>query len=350
MPDEPSKSTPTSPGSASTGPTSPEPASTEPTSPEPASSRNASAWERDVLERLALMSLTEQRRTRRWNLVFRFAWLAFAVSLAVFWIDPQWFEPESAGPHSALVDVRGLIADEGEVSADEVVAGLRAAFEDADTAGVILRINSPGGSPVQAGYISDEIVRLRGLHPDTPLYAVITDIAVSGGYYVAAAADAIYASKSSVVGSIGVLMNGFGFVEAMNRLGVERRLVTAGEHKGIFDPFLPAEEEDISHLRSLLQDVHDEFIEVVKRGRGDRLAADADIFSGLIWTGARGAELGLVDAFGSSGYVAREVIGAEDIVDFTVRPAPLDAIADRLGASAARTFGTMLDLEVGRLQ
>ena len=168
MPDEPSKSTPTSPGSASTGPTSPEPASTEPTSPEPASSRNASAWERDVLERLALMSLTEQRRTRRWNLVFRFAWLAFAVSLAVFWIDPQWFEPESAGPHSALVDVRGLIADEGEVSADEVVAGLRAAFEDADTAGVILRINSPGGSPVQAGYISDEIVRLRGLHPDTP--------------------------------------------------------------------------------------------------------------------------------------------------------------------------------------
>ncbi|MDE0460672.1 MAG: S49 family peptidase [Chromatiales bacterium] len=321
-----------------------------PNPPEPASSGEAPAWERELLERLAFMALVEQRRTRRWNLVFRCAWLALAVAVAVFWMDPGWLRPEPGGPHSALVDVRGMIADEGDANADQVVAGLRAAFEDSDTAGVILRINSPGGSPVQAGYISDEIVRLRGLYPETPVYAVVSDMAVSGGYYVAAAADSIYASKSSVVGSIGVLVDGFGFVDAMTRLGVERRLVTAGEHKGLLDPFSPARDEDVAHLRSLLDDVHDEFIEVVKRGRGDRLAADPDIFSGLMWTGAQGIELGLVDAFGSSGYVAREVIGAEEIVDFTVRPAPLDAIADRLGASVARTFGAMLNLEVGRLE
>ena len=296
------------------------------------------------------MSLVEQRRARRWNLVFRFAWLALVVTLAVVWMDPQWLHSDPGGPHSALVDVRGLIADEGDVSAEEVVAGLQAAFEDSDTAGVILRINSPGGSPVQAGYISDEIVRLRALHPDTPLYAVITDIAASGGYYVASAADEIYASRSSVVGSIGVLMDGFGFVDAMNKLGVERRLFTAGEHKGLLDPFSPARDEEIAHLRSLLDEVHREFIEVVKRGRGARLAADADIFSGLIWTGSRGIELGLVDAFGSTGYVAREVIGAEEIVDFTIRPSHLDAIADRLGASIARTLGAVLKLETGRIR
>lgn len=318
---------------------------TEPTSP-----RDAPGWERDLLERLAFMSLAEQRRTRRWNLVFRFAWLALAVFVAVLWMDPQWIHPERVGPHSALVDVRGTIADEGDASADQVVAALRAAFEDADTAGVILRINSPGGSPVQAGYISDEIVRLRGLYPETPVYAVIEDMAVSGGYYVAASADSIYASKSSVVGSIGVLMDGFGFVGAMDKLGVERRLVTAGERKGILDPFSPARDEDVAHFRSLLEDVHNEFIEVVKRGRGDRLAADADIFSGLMWTGSRGIELGLVDAIGSSGYVAREVIGVDDIVDFTVRPKPLDAIVDRLGVSIARNIGTMLNLGTGRLE
>lgn len=317
---------------------------------DPASSRDTPGRDRNLLERLARDWLRERRRTRRWNLFFRFAWLALVVSVAVFWMAPQWIQSDPGGPHSALVDIRGLIADEGDTSADQVVAGLQAAFGDADTVGVILRINSPGGSPVQAGYISDEIVRLRGLHPETPVYAVITDIATSGGYYVAAVADAIYASRSSVVGSIGVLMDGFGFVDAMDKLGVERRLVTAGRHKGILDPFSPVRDEEIAHLRSLLEEVHGEFIEVVKRGRGDRLAANADIFSGLIWTGSQSIELGLVDAFGSSGYVAREVIGAEEIVDFTVRPSHLDAIADRLGASMARTLGTMLNLEIGRLQ
>lgn len=265
-------------------------------------------------------------------------------------MDPEWSPSDPIGRHSALVEVRGLIADEGGASADRVVAGLRAAFEDSDTAGVILRINSPGGSPVHAGYISDEIVRLRTLHPDIPVYAVITDVAVSGGYYVAATADAIYASRSSVVGSIGVSVDGFGFADAMDKLGVERRLITAGRHKGFLDPFSPAKDEELAHLRSLVEEIHDEFIEVVKRGRGDRLAADADLFSGLIWTGSRGVELGLVDAFGSSGHVAREVIGAEEIVDFTLRPSRLETIADRLGAGIARTLGAELGLKTGRIE
>ena len=318
----------------------------KPTDPSPP----ASAARGVRLERLAVMTLTEVRRARRWNLVFRFAWLAFVIALAVVWMAPNWFDTGSSGPHSALIDVRGIIGDEGDASADQIVAGLQAAFEDSDTAGVILRINSPGGSPVQAGYVSDEIVRLRELHPDTPLYAVVTDIAASGGYYVAAAADAIYASRSSLVGSIGVLMDSFGFVGAMDKLGVERRLITAGEHKGFLDPFSPVRDEDVAHLRSVLEEVHDEFVEVVKRGRGERLADDDDVFSGLIWSGARSIELGLVDAIGSSSYVAREVIGAEEIVDFTLRPSHLDTIADHLGAGVARSLGTALELDSGRLR
>ena len=302
------------------------------------------------LERLAVMTLTEVRRARRWNLVFRFAWLALVIALAVIWMEPNWFDTGSSEPHSALVDVRGVIGDDGDASADQIVAGLQAAFEDSDTAGVILRINSPGGSPVQAGYVSDEIVRLRELHPDTPLYAVVTDIAASGGYYVAAAADAIYASRSSLVGSIGVLMDSFGFVAAMDKLGVERRLITAGEHKGFLDPFSPVRDEDVAHLRSVLEEVHDEFVEVVKRGRGERLAEHHDIFSGLIWSGARSIELGLVDAIGSSSYVAREIIGAEEIVDFTLRPSHLDTIADHLGAGVARALATALEVDTGRLR
>ena len=321
------------------------PASASTSSPDASPGR-----ERRALERLARDWLAERRRARRWNLFFRFAWLALVAALVVVWMDPQWLESDPGGPHSALVDVRGLIADQGDTSADEVVAGLRAAFEDSDTAGVILRINSPGGSPVQAGYISDEIARLRREHPDTPLFAVVTDVAVSGGYYVAAAADAIYASRSSIVGSIGVVMDGFGFVDAMEKLGVERRLVTAGRHKGLLDPFSPARDEEIAHLRAMLEEVHDQFIKVVKRGRGHRLADDPDIFSGLIWTGKRGKELGLVDAFGSSTYVAREIIGAEAIVDFTVRPSHLDALAERLGAGVARTLGAMLNPGVAHLE
>ena len=327
-----------------------QPSDSAPNPSEPASSREPPRRERDVLERLVLDSLAEQRRSRRWSLALRTAWFAFVVILTVVLMDPQWFRSDPGGPHSALVDISGVIGDGGEANADRIVAGLQAAFEDADTAGVIVRINSPGGTPVQAGYINDEIVRLRALYPDTPLYAVIADIAASGGYYVAAAADAIYASRSSLVGSIGVLMDGFGFVGAMDKLGVERRLVAAGDHKGFMDPFSPARDEELAHFQSLLDEVHAEFIHVVKRGRGDRLADEADIFSGLIWTGARGRKLGLVDEFGSSSYVAREVIGAEDIVDFTSRPSHLDTLADRIGAGVARTLGAALNLEIGRLR
>ena len=327
-----------------------QPPAPDPRPSEPAARPDVPGRERDLSERFAFMALAEQRRTRRWNLVFRFAWLAFLVFLAVLWMDPEWLRPEPGGPHSALVDVRGVIGDEEDASADRVVAGLRAAFEDSGTAGVIVRINSPGGSPVHAGHISDEIVRLRALHPETPVYAVITDVAASGGYYVAAAADAIYASRSSVVGSIGVLMDGFGFVDAMNKLGVERRLLTAGGRKGFLDPFSPATEEDLAHLQSLLDAIHADFIEIVKRGRGDRLADRDDVFSGLVWTGAQGIELGLVDAFGSSSYVAREVIGAGEIVDFTLRPSRLETIADRLGAGIARILGAELGLETGRIE
>ena len=309
-----------------------------------------STWTRDLLERFARESLAEKRRARRWNLALRFAWFAFFVTIVFIWSEPQWLRTEVAGRHSALVDVSGIISDEGDASADRIVAALQAAFGNSDTAGVIVRINSPGGTPVQAGYINDEIVRLRGLHPDTPLYAVIADVAVSGGYYVAAAADTIYASRSSVVGSIGVLMDGFGFVDAMDKLGVERRLITAGEHKGLLDPFSPTSEKEVEHLQSMLGEVHDEFVAAVKRGRGNRLADDADLFSGLIWTGVRGKALGLVDAFGSSSYVAREVIGAENIVDFTVRPSHLDTIADRLGAGVARTLAAVLGLEAAGIR
>ena len=308
------------------------------------------AWARDLLERFARESLAEKRRARRWNLVLRLAWLTFFVTITVLWTDPRWLQPDPMGPHSALVDVSGVIGEAEDASADSVIAALRTAFEDSDTAGVIVRINSPGGTPVQAGYINEEIVRLRALHPDTPVYAVITDVALSGGYYVAVAADAIYASRSSLVGSIGVLMDGFGFVDAMQKLGVERRLVTAGEHKGFLDPFSPVAQEETAHLRSILGEVHDEFVTAVKRGRGSRLADDADIFSGLVWTGVRGRELGLVDHFGGTGFVAREVIGAEDIMDFTVRPSHLDALADQLGAGAARALGTALGLDTARLR
>ena len=324
--------------------------SSEPAAPEQVSSRQVETqWERGLLERLAFASLAEQRRARRWNLAFRFAILVWLTLPFIFWLDLEWPDQDESSRHSALIEVRGIIRDEGEASADRIVAGLRAAFQDAGTAGVIIRVNSPGGSPVQAGYVSDEIARLRALHPDIPVYAVISDVAASGGYYIAAAADEIYASESSVIGSIGVLMNGFGFVDAMDKLGVERRLLTAGEHKGFMDPFLPTSDKQLAHARSLLENVHEHFIRAVKRGRGNRLAEEAEIFSGLLWTGSQSLDLGLVDALGNSSYVAREVIGEEKIVDFTPRPSYLEAIADRLGTRMANVLSANLGFRMGRL-
>ena len=309
-------------------------------SPRPAPAEN---WERKTLEKLAFAALKEQRRARIWNLLFRGAFLAYLVAIPLLYFPLDWPDSEDDARHTALVEVNGMIAAGREASADRVVGGLRAAFEDSNTAGVVVRINSPGGSPVQAGYVNDEIHRLREKYPNTPLFAVIADVAASGGYYVAVGADRIYADKASIVGSVGVLMNGFGFVGTMEKLGVERRLLTSGERKALLDPFSPLRDTDIAHVESLIGQIHKQFIDVVKRGRGDRLADEQKLFSGLIWTGEESVKLGLVDGLGSSSYVAREIIGAEHIKDFTPRKGYLELLADRLGVAIARHLAPELD-------
>ncbi|HEB93759.1 MAG TPA: S49 family peptidase [Gammaproteobacteria bacterium] len=303
-------------------------------------------WERDVVNRLAFAALNEQRRARRWGVFFKslffiylFA-LLFYVPMTMKWDDTT----ISTGKHTALVELDGVIAANTPASADNLVSSLRRAFKDEDTAGIILRINSPGGSPVQAGYVHDEIKRLRGKYPQVKLYAVVTDICASGGYYIAAAADEIYADKASIVGSIGVLMDGFGFVDTLEKVGVERRLMTAGEHKGILDPFSPLKSHEVRHVQGLLDGIHQQFIDAVKAGRGDRLTDNPDLFSGLFWNGEEGVKLGLVDGLGSSSYVAREVIGVDKIVDFTARPDYFERFADRLGAVMATVIGEKLGL------
>jgi len=292
-------------------------------------------WERNVLNRLAFASLNEQRRSRRWGIFFKA--LAFIyIGALIFYVPAQWDTKSiSSGKHTALINIEGPIAVNTPANADTIVSGLRAAFKHKNTKAVILRINSPGGSPVQAGYIYDEIRRLRKIHKDTKLYTVISDVCASGGYYIAVAADEIYADKASLVGSIGVLMNGFGFVDTMEKLGVERRLITAGEHKGILDPFSPVKKEELKHVQGMLDGVHAQFINVVKEGRGDRLKDSPEIFSGLFWNGEEAVKLGLVDGLGSSSYVARDIVGAEKIVDFTIRESYFDRFADRIGAAVA---------------
>ncbi|WP_127477066.1 S49 family peptidase [Sulfurivermis fontis] len=301
-------------------------------------------WERDVLNRLAFASLNEQRRARRWSIFFKGLMFLYLFALLALMLPGQQGGSVKLGRHTALVEVKGIIADGTEASADNIVTGLRKAFEDKNTAGVILRINSPGGSPVQSGYVYDEIKRLRAKYPAIPLYAVVSDMCASGGYYIAAAADSIYANKASVVGSIGVLMNGFGFVDAMDKLGVERRLLTAGEHKGFLDPFSPSRPEDVAHIKTILGDIHTQFITAVKEGRGARLKDDPILFSGLVWTGEQGMELGLVDGLASASEVARDVIGAENIVDFTPRPHYFEKLAASLGTAMANGMGTVLGM------
>ena len=301
------------------------------------------AWERETIRELVFAALKEQRRARRWSVFFRLAFLGYFVVLLVMVISSGGDGlTESADRHTALVELNGVIASETEASASNVILGLRDAFDHKKTAGVILRINSPGGSPVQAGRIYDEIGRLRAQHPDIPLYAVIEDLCASGGYYVAAAGDRIYANQASIVGSIGVLMNGFGFVDAMDKLGIERRLLTAGENKGFLDPFSPLSQTERQHAERLLVEIHEQFIEAVRKGRGDRLANDQNLFSGLVWTGEESRSLGLVDDLGDAGYVARDVIGAEQLVDFTRREDYFRRLARGLGAAfGAAVRGTL---------
>ncbi len=307
-------------------------------------------FEQALVNQLAREFLSEQRRARRWNVgfkVFIAAYLLFF--LIVYLINQMDMSPTGLGGerHTALIDIDGVIASHAEANADYIASGLRAAYEDGNTAGVIIRINSPGGSPVQAGYINDEIHRLRAEHPDIPIYAVIGDICASGGYYIASAADKIYADKASLVGSIGVIMAGFGFVDAIKKLGVERRVWSAGENKAFMDPFAPLKEDEIEHVDGLLDDVYRQFVDIVKQGRGDRLAGDDEaIFSGLLWTGEQSLELGLIDELGSAGYVAREVIGAEEIVDFTRRESFIDQFAKELGASLLQALRSQFNLQL----
>lgn len=293
-------------------------------------------WEKKLVTKLAESSLREQRKTRRWGIFFKVLTFAYLITLLVMFADSDISTTKLTSKHTALIDLTGMIAEGEKASSDNIVAALRSAFKDKNTVGVILRINSPGGTPVQAGYIYDEIIRLREKYPDTPLYAVISDMCASGGYYVAAAADKIYADKASIVGSIGVRMDNFGFVDAMKKLGVERRTLTAGENKAMMDPFAPVDESVSTHLQAMLKNIHQQFIDAVRKGRGDRLKQDVeDLFSGLIWTGEQSLEIGLVDELASSGYVAREIIGEEDIVDFTHTDDILDRLAKRIGATMA---------------
>ncbi len=302
-------------------------------------------WQRDVMEKLVFSAYKEQKSARRWGVFFKslmFVYLG-AIFFMVYMKNDLSDMPNKQHKHTALIEIRGTIAADAEANADSIVSALRDAFKNKHSVAVILRINSPGGSPVQAGYINDEIKRLRSMHPNKPVYAVITDMCASGGYYIAAAADEIYADKASIVGSIGVIMNGFGFVDAMDKLGIERRMMSAGENKGFMDPFSPLKEGDTQHIKSLLGSIHQQFIDVVKEGRGERLSDDPKIFSGLVWTGEQAIDVGLVDALGSSSFVAREVIGAEKIVDYTYDQPVLERFVERFGASMASGVTSTMD-------
>ena len=302
-------------------------------------------WERAVLERVALKALDEQRRARQWGALFKLLWFILAFTIVAGWLG--WVGPRadktdagsvSTGRHTAVVELQGIIAPEGRASAERVIKALDRAFKDPNTKGVVLRINSPGGSPVQAGYINDEMRRLRAKYPNIPLYVVVEDLCASGGYYVAAAADKIYVDKASLVGSIGVIMGGFGFTGAMEKLGIERRAYTAGENKDFLDPFAPENPVQRAQVQGMLDQIHQQFIKVVRQGRGKRLKESPEIFSGLIWTGEKSIELGLADEYGSAESVARDVIKAERLVNFTPEDSFLETLSRRLGTS----FGTAL--------
>ena len=293
-----------------------------------------------LLEKTLLASVQEQRRSRRWGIFFKlltFIYLFGAIFLFSPLLDMEKAATSGADGYTAVIDVRGMIADKESASADNIVGSLRSAFEDSKVKGVILRINSPGGSPVQSGYIYDEIRRLRGVHPEVKVYAVISDLGASGAYYIASAADQIYADKASLVGSIGVTAAGYGFVGTMEKLGVERRAYTSGEHKAFLDPFQPQRADETAFWKGVLDTTHQQFIASVKQGRGERLKdkEHPELFSGLIWSGEQALQLGLIDALGSSSMVARDVIGAKEMVDFTVKESPFDRFSKKLGTSVA---------------
>jgi protease-4 len=285
-----------------------------------------------MLADLARDFLRERRTERRWRTVFRLFWLLLAGLLVYsLWLQGRHMTTTTA-PHTALVEVRGEIAADTEASAEQLLAGLKEAFNDDSAQAVVLRINSPGGSPVQAGIVYDEIKRLKKLH-GKPVYAVVEEMCASGAYYIAAAADEIFVDKASVVGSIGVLMDGFGFTELMSKVGVERRLLTAGENKGMLDPFSPLQPKQRAYAQAMLDQIHQQFIAVVREGRGKRLKETPEMFSGLFWNGEQAVQLGLADRFGTLDFVAREVVKAEDVIDYTPKDNVAERLAKRFGAS-----------------
>lgn len=290
------------------------------------------SWERETLEKLAFAALQEQRVARRWKIGLRLAWLAFFIALVWMGFRASSPEPALSVPHTAVVEVKGEIASDGPSSAELIVDALQEAFEDRGAKAVILLINSPGGSPVQAGMINDEIRRLKALH-QKPVYAVVEESCASAAYYIAVAADKIYVDKASIVGSIGVLMDGFGFTGLMDKLGVERRLMTAGDNKGFLDPFSPQSPAQRQHAQAMLNQIHEQFIDVVKQGRGERLRVNPQTFSGLFWTGSQAVDMGLADQLGSLAWVAREVVGAQDIVDYTRHENVAERLVKRFGAA-----------------
>ena len=289
-------------------------------------------WERTTLEKLATSYMAEQKTARRWRTFVRLAWLAFFALVAFSLLDRAAPTTDMNADHTAVIEIKGEIASGGETSADQVVTSLRSAFEDKGAKAVVLLINSPGGSPVQAGMINDEIYRLKALHKK-PVYAVVEETCASAAYYIAVAADQIYVDKASIVGSIGVLMDGFGFTGLMEKLGVERRLMTAGENKGFMDPFSPQTEKHRAFTQGMLNQIHQQFIAVVKKGRGERLKETPETFTGLFWSGQQAVELGLVDKIGTLDFVARDVVKAPDLIDYTQRDNVAEKLAKRFGAA-----------------
>jgi protease-4 len=291
-------------------------------------------WERNTLEKLLFATVKEQRSARRWGIFFKLLILgAIFFSLWAYFDFTTGSDIEALGKHTALIEIDGNIDVEGSGSAASVIPSLNKAFSDVGSVAVVLRVNSPGGSPVQAGMIVDEILRLRKGYPAKPVYVVVDEICASGGYYIAAAADKIFVNKASIVGSIGVLMDGFGFTGTMEKVGVERRLLTAGENKGFMDPFSPQSEKHKAHAQAMLNEIHQQFIGVVRAGRGKRLKETPEMFSGLFWSGARAVEMGLADGFGSVDSVAREVVKVEDIVDYTAHEGLPERVLKKFGAS-----------------